>query len=39
MRETPRLSPCFDLFNVVRADGQWVIASVADTGRKDCVRK
>jgi len=25
-----------DLFNVVRADGQWVIASVADTGRKDC---
>src|SRR6476661_4121207 len=28
-----------DLFNVVRADGQWVIASVADTGRKDCVRK
>lgn len=28
-----------DLFNVVRADGQWVIASVADTGRKDCVRR
>jgi len=28
-----------DLFNVVRADGQWVIASVADTGRKDCVHK
>ncbi len=28
-----------DLFNVVRADGQWVIASVADTGRKDCVRQ
>jgi Putative lumazine-binding len=28
-----------DLFNVVRADGQWVIASVADTGRKDCVRE
>jgi hypothetical protein len=28
-----------DLFNVVRADGQWVIASVADTGRKDCARK
>ena len=25
-----------DLFNVVRADGKWVIASVADTGRKDC---
>lgn len=28
-----------DLFNVVRADGQWVIASVADTGRKDCAGK
>ena len=28
-----------DLFNLVRTDGQWVIASVADTGRKDCVRK
>ena len=28
-----------DLFTVVRTDGQWVVASVADTGRKDCVRK
>jgi len=28
-----------DLFNLVRTDGKWVIASVADTGRKDCVRK
>jgi hypothetical protein len=28
-----------DLFNVVRADGQWLIASVADTGRKDCASK
>jgi hypothetical protein len=28
-----------DLFNLVHTDGQWVIASVADTGRKDCVRK
>jgi hypothetical protein len=28
-----------DLFNVVRTDGKWVIASVADTGRKDCDRK
>jgi hypothetical protein len=28
-----------DLFNVVRANGQWVIASVADTGRKDCAGK
>jgi len=25
-----------DLFNLVRIDGNWVIASVADTGRKDC---
>jgi hypothetical protein len=25
-----------DLFNLVRNDGRWVIASVADTGRKDC---
>src|SRR5215813_4392291 len=28
-----------DLFTLVRTDGQWVIASVADTGRKDCVRR
>jgi len=28
-----------DLFNLVQTDGQWVIASVADTGRKDCARK
>jgi putative lumazine-binding protein len=28
-----------DLFNLVRTDDKWVIASVADTGRKDCVRK
>jgi hypothetical protein len=25
-----------DLFNLVRVDGTWQIASVADTGRKDC---
>jgi len=25
-----------DLFNIVRKDGKWLIASVADTGRKDC---
>ena len=25
-----------DLFNLVRKDGRWLIASVADTGRKDC---
>ena len=28
-----------DLFNLVRADGKWLIASVADTGRKDCGAK
>ncbi len=25
-----------DLFNLVRQNGQWLIASVADTGRKNC---
>jgi putative lumazine-binding protein len=28
-----------DLFNLVRVDGNWIIASVADTGRKDCAGK
>ena len=28
-----------DLFNLVRKDGKWLIASVADTGRKDCLAK
>jgi Putative lumazine-binding len=28
-----------DLFNLVRVDGTWIIASVADTGRKDCAGK
>jgi hypothetical protein len=28
-----------DLFNLVRKDGKWLIASVADTGRKDCPGK
>jgi hypothetical protein len=28
-----------DLFNLVRTDGKWIIASVADTGRKDCAGK
>jgi hypothetical protein len=28
-----------DLFNLVRVDGKWVIASVADTGRKDCAQR
>lgn len=26
-----------DLFNLVRMDDKWVISSIADTGRKDCV--
>lgn len=25
-----------DLFNLVHSDGKWLIASIADTGRKDC---
>ncbi|HKW19491.1 MAG TPA: nuclear transport factor 2 family protein [Terriglobales bacterium] len=25
-----------DLFNLVRTDGKWLIASIADTGRKNC---
>jgi hypothetical protein len=28
-----------DLFNLVRKDGKWLIASLADTGRKDCAVK
>jgi hypothetical protein len=28
-----------DLFNLVRQDGEWRIASIADTGRKDCAGK
>src|SRR5262249_23676726 len=28
-----------DLFTVVRVEGQWVIGSIADTGRNDCGRK
>jgi Putative lumazine-binding len=28
-----------DLFNLVHTDGKWIIASVADTGRKDCASK
>jgi hypothetical protein len=28
-----------DLFNLVRTDGKWLIASVADTGRKQCGTK
>jgi len=28
-----------DLFNIVRVDGQWMIASVADTGTKTCPAK
>src|ERR1700730_10394255 len=28
-----------DFFNLVRKEGKWLIASVADTGRKDCPAK
>ena len=28
-----------DLFNLIRQDGKWLIASIADTGRKDCSGK
>jgi hypothetical protein len=28
-----------DLFNLVRQDGKWLIASIADTGRKVCPAK
>ena len=28
-----------DLFNLIRKDGKWLIAGVADTGRKDCAMK
>ena len=28
-----------DLFNLVRVDGKWTIASVADTGKKTCSAK
>lgn len=28
-----------DLFNLVQTDGKWLIANVADTGRKDCAVK
>lgn len=28
-----------DLFNLVRTDGKWLVASIADTGRKDCPAK
>jgi len=28
-----------DLFNLVHTNGKWLIASIADTGRKDCPAK
>ncbi len=28
-----------DLFNLVRKDRKWLIASIADTGRKECLSK
>ena len=38
--EDGKLDHCgTDLFNLVRVDGKWLIASIADTGRKDCLVK
>ena len=28
-----------DLFNLIRTDGKWLIATIADTGRKNCSLK
>jgi Putative lumazine-binding len=28
-----------DLFNLVRVNGQWLVAGIADTGRKECSAK
>lgn len=28
-----------DLFNLIRSDGKWFIATIADTGRKNCSSK
>jgi len=28
-----------DLFDMVKVDGKWLVAGVADTGRKDCAAK
>lgn len=28
-----------DLFNLVRTGGKWLVASIADTGRKDCAAR
>ena len=28
-----------DLFGLVRSDGKWLIASIADTGSKECAAK
>jgi hypothetical protein len=28
-----------DLFNMVKVNGQWLVAGIADTGRKDCPAK
>ncbi len=40
LRVDGKLASCgTDLFNMVKVDGKWVIASVADTGRKDCAVK
>jgi Putative lumazine-binding len=38
--EDGRVDHCgTDLFNLIRTDGKWLIASIADTGRKNCSAK
>ena len=40
LRVDGKLESCgTDLFNMVKVEGKWLIASVADTGRKDCATK
>jgi Putative lumazine-binding len=40
LRVDGKLDSCgTDLFDMVKVDGKWLIASVADTGRKDCAAK
>ena len=40
LRVDGKLDSCgTDLFNMVKVAGKWLIASVADTGRKDCAAK
>ena len=40
LRVDGKLDSCgTDLFNMVKVDGKWLIAGVADTGRKDCAAR